>query len=88
MTRKVVSVAIDELVHEEARKLAKQQKKSFSRLVEELVAKYVKDERAREERARLLERESRDKGEKLSREFMKRLLFDENYRSEEWTQVC
>jgi len=87
MGRKIVSIALDELVHEEAKKRAKQQKKSLSKLVSEVLAEHLRKEREKEERQRIVELEEKDKAEKLSKEFMRRLLFDENYRSEEWTPV-
>ena len=87
MGKKVISIAIDEVVHEEARKRAKQQKKSLSRLISEILAEHLKKEREKEEKQHKVELEEKDKAEKLSKEFMRRLLFDENYRSEEWTPV-
>jgi hypothetical protein len=56
-------------------------------LVEEILAAHVRAEREKEERQRKVELEEKDKGEKLSKEFMRRLLFDENYRSEEWVET-
>jgi hypothetical protein len=88
MPRRIVSIALDELVHEEARRRAKAEKKSLSRLISEILAEHLKKEREKEEKQRIVEQkklEEKDKAEKLSKEFMRRLLFDENYRSEEWT---
>jgi hypothetical protein len=85
MGKKVISIAIDEVVHEEARKRAKQQKKSLSRLISEILAEHLKTQREREERQRKVELEEKDKAEKLSKEFMRRLLYDTEFRQEEWT---
>jgi len=85
MGKKVISIAIDEVVHEEARKRAKQQKKSLSRLISEILAEHLKKEREKEERQRRVELEEKDKAEKLSKEFMRRLLYDTEFRQEEWT---
>ena len=85
MGRKIVSIALDELVHEEAKKRAKQQKKSLSKLVSEVLAEHLRKEREKEERQRIVELEEKDKAEKLSKEFMRRLLYDTEFRQEEWT---
>jgi hypothetical protein len=87
MGRKIVSIALDELVHEEAKKRAKQQKKSLSKLVSEVLAEHLKAEREREERQRRIELEEKDKGQKLANEFMRRLLYDTDYREHEWMPV-
>jgi len=88
--RKVVSVNVDETVHAEAKRIAKKQNKSLSRLVEELLSKFVREEwKKKEEEQRRVEQklETDDKAKKLSDAFMKKLLYDENYRSEEWTMA-
>jgi polyribonucleotide nucleotidyltransferase len=85
MGKKIVSIALDELVHEEAKKRAKQQKKSLSKLVSEVLAEHLRKEREKEERQRIVELEEKDKAEKLSKEFMRRLLYDTEFRQEEWT---
>jgi antitoxin component of RelBE/YafQ-DinJ toxin-antitoxin module len=90
MPRKIVSINLDETTHLEAKRLAKKKGLSFSRLTEELLEKFVREEWKKEEMQRTVEQkklEEADKGEKLSREFMKKLLYDENYRSEEWVMV-
>jgi metal-responsive CopG/Arc/MetJ family transcriptional regulator len=90
MPRKIVSVNVDETLVHEGKRIAKKQGKSFSRMIEELLSGYVKDvwKKEEEEQRRVEQKlETEDKGEKLSREFMKKLLYDENYRSEEWTMV-
>jgi hypothetical protein len=87
MPKKIISVALDELIHEEAKRRAKAEKKSLSQLISEVLVEHLKMQREREERQRRVELEEKDKAEKLSKEFMRRLLFDENYRSEEWTPV-
>jgi hypothetical protein len=87
MPKKIISIALDELVHEEAKRRAKAEKKSLSQLISEVLVEHLKTQREREERQRRVELEEKDKAEKLSKEFMRRLLFDENYRSEEWTPV-
>jgi hypothetical protein len=87
MPKKIISVALDELIHEEAKRRAKAEKKSLSQLISEVLVEHLKTQREREERQRRVELEEKDKAEKLSKEFMRRLLFDENYRSEEWTPV-
>jgi metal-responsive CopG/Arc/MetJ family transcriptional regulator len=90
MPRKIVSINVDETLVHEGKRIAKKQGKSFSRMIEELLSGYVKEEWKKEEMQRTVEQkklEEADKGEKLSREFMKKLLYDENYRSEEWVMV-
>jgi len=90
MPRKIVSINVDETLVHEGRRIARKQGKSFSRMIEELLSRFVKEEwKKEEEEQRKVEQklETEDKGEKLSKEFMRRLLFDENYRSEEWTPV-
>jgi antitoxin component of RelBE/YafQ-DinJ toxin-antitoxin module len=91
MPRKIVSINLDETTHLEAKRLAKKKGLSFSRLTEELLSKFVREEWRREaEEQRKVEQklETEDKGKKLADAFMKKLLYDENYRSEEWTMVC
>jgi hypothetical protein len=85
MGKKIVSIALDELVHEEAKRRAKAEKKSLSRLISEILAEHLKKEREKEEKQRIVELEEKDKAEKLSKEFMRRLLYDTEYRQEEWT---
>jgi hypothetical protein len=85
MGRKIVSIALDELVHEEAKRRAKAEKKSLSRLISEVLAEHLKKEGEKEERQRRVELEEKDKAEKLSKEFMRRLLYDTEFRQEEWT---
>jgi 5-carboxymethyl-2-hydroxymuconate isomerase len=85
MGRKIVSIALDELVHEEAKKRAKQQKKSLSKLVSEVLAEHLRKEREREERQLKVKLEDKDKGQKLANEFMRKLLYDTDYREHEWT---
>jgi hypothetical protein len=85
MGKKIVSIALDELVHEEAKRRAKAEKKSLSRLISEILSEHLKTQREREERQRIVELEEKDKAEKLSKEFMRRLLYDTEYRQEEWT---
>jgi hypothetical protein len=87
MPKKIISIALDELVHEEAKRRAKAEKKSLSRLISEILVEHLKTQREREERQRKVELEEKDKAEKLSKEFMKRLLFDTDYRSEEWVET-
>ena len=87
MGKKVISIALDEVIHEEARKRAKQQKKSLSRLISEILAEHLKKEREKEEKQHKVELEEKDKAEKLSKEFMRRLLYDTEFRQEEWTPV-
>jgi len=85
MGKKIVSIALDELVHEEAKRRAKAEKKSLSRLISEILAEHLKKEREKEEKQRIVKLEEKDKAEKLSKEFMRRLLYDTEYRQEEWT---
>jgi predicted transcriptional regulator len=88
--RRVVSVNLDSTVHEEAKRIAKKQNKSLSRLVEEMLSKFVREEWKKEEIQQTVEQkklEEADKGQKLSDAFMKKLLYDENYRSEEWVMT-
>jgi hypothetical protein len=87
MGRKIVSIALDELVHEEAKRRAKVEKKSLSRLISEILAEHLKKEREKEEKQHKVELEEKDKAEKLSKEFMRRLLYDTEFRQEEWTPV-
>jgi antitoxin component of RelBE/YafQ-DinJ toxin-antitoxin module len=90
MPRKIVSVNVDETVHSEAKRLARKKGMSFSRLTEELLSKFVREEwRREEEEQRKVEQklETEDKGKKLADAFMKKLLYDADYRSEEWTMV-
>jgi len=90
MPRKVVSINLDETTHSEARRLARKKGLSFSRLVEDLLSKFVREEWKKEEMQQMVEQkklEEADKGQKLADAFMKKLLYDENYRSEEWTMV-
>ena len=89
MPRKVVSINLDETTHLEAKRLAKKKGLSFSRLTEELLSRYVKEEWKKEEEQRRVEQklETEDKGKKLADAFMKKLLYDADYRSEEWTMV-
>jgi hypothetical protein len=87
MGKKIVSIALDELVHEEAKRRAKAEKKSLSRLISEILSEHLRKEREKEERQRRVELEGRDEAEKLSKEFMRRLLYDTEYRQEEWTPV-
>jgi metal-responsive CopG/Arc/MetJ family transcriptional regulator len=90
MPRKIVSINVDETLVHEGRRIARKQGKSFSRMIEELLSRFVKEEwKKEEEEQRKVEQklETEDKGEKLSREFMKKLLYDENYRSEEWVMT-
>jgi hypothetical protein len=87
MGKKIVSIALDETTHEEARRRAKAEKKSLSRLISEILVEHLKKEREKEGRQRKVELEEKDKAEKLSKEFMKRLLFDTDYRSEEWVET-
>jgi hypothetical protein len=85
MGKKVISIALDEVIHEEARRRAKAEKKSLSRLISEILSEHLRKEREKEERQRIVELEEKDKAEKLSKEFMRRLLYDTEYRQEEWT---
>jgi hypothetical protein len=85
MPKKIISIALDELVHEEAKRRAKAEKKSLSRLISEILAEHLKKEREKEEKQRIVELKEKDKAEKLSKEFMRRLLYDTEYRQEEWT---
>jgi hypothetical protein len=81
---------LDETTHSEARRLARKKGLSFSRLVEDLLSKFVREEWKKEEMQQMVEQkklEEADKGQKLADAFMKKLLYDENYRSEEWTMV-
>jgi hypothetical protein len=87
MGKKIVSIALDETTHEEARRRAKAEKKSLSRLISEILAGYLKTQREREERQRRVELEEKDKGQKLANEFMRRLLYDTDYREHEWMPV-
>jgi predicted transcriptional regulator len=88
MTRKIVSVNLDETVHEEAKRIARKQNKSLSRLVEETLSKFAKAEREKEEQQhRVGQKSEDDKGKKLGDAFMRKLLFDQDYRSEEWSMV-
>jgi len=90
MPRKIVSVNVDETLVHEGKRIAKKQGKSFSRMIEELLSGYVKGVwKKEEEEQRKVEQklETDDKAKKLSDAFMKKLLYDENYRSEEWTMV-
>jgi hypothetical protein len=84
MGKKVISIALDEVIQEEAKRRAKAEKKSLSRLISEILTEHLK-QREREERQRRVELEEKDKAEKLSKEFMRRLLYDTEYRQEEWT---
>jgi hypothetical protein len=55
-----------------------------------MLSKFVREEwKKEEEEQRKVEQklETDDKAKKLSDAFMKKLLYDENYRSEEWTMV-
>jgi antitoxin component of RelBE/YafQ-DinJ toxin-antitoxin module len=88
MPRKIVSINIDETLVHEGKRIAKKKGLSFSRLTEELLSKFIREEWRKEEMQQTVEQkklEEADKGKKLSDAFMKKLLFDENYRSEEWT---
>jgi antitoxin component of RelBE/YafQ-DinJ toxin-antitoxin module len=90
MPRKIVSINLDETTHLEAKRLAKKKGMSFSRLTEELLLRFVKEEwKKEEEEQRKVEQklETEDKGKKLADAFMKKLLYDADYRSEEWTMV-
>jgi hypothetical protein len=87
MGKKIVSIAIDEVIHEETKRRAKAEKKSLSRLISEILVEHLKKEREKEERQRKVELEEKDKAEKLSKEFMRRLLYDTEFRQEEWTPV-
>jgi len=87
MTRKIVSVNLDETVHEEAKHLSKKKGVSLSRLTEELLSKFVREERAREQRQQQLKKDAEDKGQRLASEFMKKLLYDTDFRSEEWSRT-
>jgi hypothetical protein len=52
------------------------------------LSKFIREEWRKEEMQQTVEQkklEEADKGKKLSDAFMKKLLYDENYRSEEWT---
>jgi antitoxin component of RelBE/YafQ-DinJ toxin-antitoxin module len=88
MPRKIVSINIDETLVHEGKRIAKKKGLSFSRLTEELLSKFIREEWRKEEMQQTVEQkklEEADKGKKLSDAFMKKLLYDENYRSEEWT---
>jgi metal-responsive CopG/Arc/MetJ family transcriptional regulator len=89
MPRKIVSVNVDETLVHEGKRIAKKQGKSFSRMIEELLSGYVKGVWKNEEEQRRVEQklETDDKGKKLSDAFMKKLLFDADYRSEEWVMT-
>ena len=87
MTRKIVSVNLDETVHEETKRLSKKKGVSLSRLTEELLSKFVREERAREQRQQQLKKDAEDKGQRLASEFMKKLLYDTDFRSEEWSRT-
>jgi metal-responsive CopG/Arc/MetJ family transcriptional regulator len=90
MPRKIVSINVDETLVHEGKRIAKKQGKSFSRMVEELLSGYVKGVwKKEEEEQRKVEQklEAEDKGEKLSKEFMKKLLYDPNYCPEGWVET-
>jgi hypothetical protein len=90
MPRKIVSINVDETLVHEGKRLARKKGLSFSRLTEELLGKFIKEEwRKEEEEQRKVEQklETDDKAKKLSDAFMKKLLYDENYRSEEWVMA-
>jgi metal-responsive CopG/Arc/MetJ family transcriptional regulator len=90
MPRKIVSVNVDETLVHEGKRIAKKQGKSFSRMIEELLSGYVKEEWKKEEMQRTVEQkklEEADKGERLAREYMKKLLFDPNYCPEGWVET-
>jgi predicted transcriptional regulator len=90
MPRKIVSVNVDETLVHEGKRIAKKQGKSFSRMVEELLSGYVKDvwKREAEEQRKVEQKlEEADKGERLAREYMKKLLFDPNYCPEGWVET-
>jgi hypothetical protein len=81
---------LDETTHLEAKRLAKKRGLSFSRLTEELLEKFVREEWKKEEMQRTVEQkklEEADKGERLAREYMKKLLFDPNYCPEGWVET-
>jgi len=89
MPRKIVSVNVDETLVHEGKRIAKKQGKSFSRMIEELLSGYVKGvwKKEEEEQRKVEQKLDDDKGKKLSDAFMKKLLYDENYRSEEWVMT-
>jgi len=58
MPRKIVSVNVDETTHLEAKRLAKKKGLSFSRLTEELLSKFVKEEWKKEEMQQTVEQKS------------------------------
>jgi metal-responsive CopG/Arc/MetJ family transcriptional regulator len=90
MPRKIISVNVDETLVHEGKRIAKKQGKSFSRMIEELLSGYVKGVwKKEEEEQRKVEQklETEDKGEKLSREYMKKLLYDPNYCPEGWVET-
>jgi hypothetical protein len=81
---------LDETTHLEAKRLAKKKGLSFSRLTEELLSRFVKEEWKKEEMQQTVEQkklEEADKGERLAREYMKKLLFDPNYCPEGWVET-
>lgn len=85
--RKMVAVTLDPLILEEARRQAEKEGLKFSRLVEWLLKKHVAEEQKKEEmkkREEQLKRESADKGKLLAERFMRKLLTDPDYRSDEW----
>jgi metal-responsive CopG/Arc/MetJ family transcriptional regulator len=89
MPRKIVSINVDETLVHEGKRIAKKQGKSFSRMIEELLSGYVKGvwKKEEEEQRKVEQKLDDDKGKKLSDAFMKKLLYDENYRSEEWVMT-
>jgi metal-responsive CopG/Arc/MetJ family transcriptional regulator len=89
MPRKIVSVNVDETLVHEGKRIAKKQGKSFSRMIEELLSGYVKGvwKKEEEEQRKVEQKLDDDKGKKLSDAFMKKLLFDKDYRSEEWIET-
>jgi predicted transcriptional regulator len=90
MPRKIVSINVDETLVHEGKRIAKKQGKSFSRMIEEMLSRYVKEEWKKEaEEQRKVEQklEEADKGERLAREYMKKLLFDPNYCPEGWVET-
>ncbi|MEM3577084.1 MAG: DUF6364 family protein [Candidatus Bathyarchaeia archaeon] len=82
-----MSITLDALLHEEAKEQAKKEGTNLSRLIEWLLKKHLGEEAKKEEmrkREEQLKRESADKGKLLAERFMRKLLTDTEYRSDEW----
>ncbi|MEM1589657.1 MAG: type II toxin-antitoxin system CcdA family antitoxin [Candidatus Bathyarchaeia archaeon] len=83
--RKLTAITVDPLILEEAKQQARKEGTNLSRLIEWLLKKYLAEEQKKEQqRKREEELKKEDKGKILSEQYMRKLLFDLNYGSEEW----